>query len=932
MSRFSPILSVLVLAPLLAVVTVAASTSHADDNEKFFEQKVRPLLIQRCIECHGEKKQEGDVRLDSGVAIAKKVSSGPLAAPGNPGGSRIMQVIAWKDDDTQMPPKAKLPDEEIAILKTWIEQGAHWPANDPANSKATGGLPRNADGTIDFAKAAEQHWAYRQVESRPLPRVQHPEKAEGAIDRLILSKLEEQGLTLSPEADRATLIRRLSFDLHGLPPSAEEVEQFVNDPSPDAYAKLVDRLLDSPKYGERWGRHWLDIARYGDTKGYVFTQERRYPYAYTYRDYVIEALNSDKPYDRFILEQLAADQLGLAANDPALAGLGFLTVGRRYLNNEQDIIDDRIDVVTRGLMGTTVACARCHDHKYDPTLAADYYGLYGVFASSHEPQDLPLIGEPIETPEYLEFKKEQEKRQAEIEKYSAEQHVELTKRAREQIADYFVAVVIKQGKQPGGFEPKYQFGPPREKITERWKGYLDRRIEQGDTVFAAWKALNGLKPEEFVAKAPEVFGSLKGASPPADAVVVEALQAANVKSMIDVASVYAKLVNESREAWQKLKTENAAADKLPDASREMLRQVAFSPEAPPQISLEEAKRSLFERDQRDRLTELKRKVDELIVESRGAPARAMVMFDNDKPHEPVIFERGNPGRRGPQVPRQFLRILSRSDTKFQKGSGRLELAEDIASADNPLTTRVLANRLWIHHFGRGLVVTPGDWGTRSEKPTHIDLLDWMADRLVKSGWSLKALHRDILLSATYRQGSQDNDASRAKDPENRLVWRQNRRRLEFEAMRDSLLAVAGKLDPTMTGRPINIEDEPYSGRRSVYAFIDRNNFSALLRTFDFPTPDTSSSQRPETVVPQQALFELNSKFMRQMAESLAARCQAESGGSPEKLVELLYRGTLSRLPTPEEKKAAVEFINGVPERNKEVAQVLLMTNEFLFVD
>ena len=926
-------LSFAVTAATLAPLTASAQPS-ATEQETFFEQKVRPLLVRRCTECHGDKKQEGEVRLDSGVAVLRPSSSGSPVVPGKPDESRLLQVVAYKADDTQMPPAGKLPEEEIAILKTWVETGAFWPAHDPANAKAKQGLPRKADGSIDFEKASQQHWAYQPVHAHPLPTVKAADRCETPVDRWVVSQLEANGLALSPEADRATLIRRLSFDLRGLPPTFDEVQQFLADAAPDAYSRLVDRFLDSPEYGERWGRHWLDIARYADTKGYVFTQERRYPYAYTYRDYVVDSLNSDKPYDRFLMEQIAADQLGLKGNDPALAGLGLLTVGRRYLNNEQDIIDDRIDVVTRGLMGTTVACARCHDHKFDPLLAADYYGLYGVFSSSREPEELPLIGETVETPEYLEFKKQRDERQQEIDKYIAEQHVALTNQARDHAADYFVAVVIKQGKAPAGYQPKYQHGNPREKLVERWREYLERRVPAGDHLFTPWKVLAGLKPEEFEAKAPKILEEMQAKSgTPTDPLVLRSLIEAKPKSLVDVAAVYGRLVNESREAWQAFSKENPNAKRLLDDSREKLRQVVYAAGTPPTIALADAQRQLFERDQRDKMTELKRKVDELAVESRGAPARAMVMVDTDKPNEPVIFERGNPGRRGPHVPRRFLRILSSADEKFQKGSGRLELAQSIASADNPLTARVIANRLWMHHFGKGLVLTPGDWGVRCEKPSHPELLDLLASRLVGSGWSLKSLHRDILLSATYRQASADSADGRAKDPENRLVWRQNRRRLEFESMRDALLQAAGKLDPTMQGRPVNIESEPYSGRRSVYAFIDRNNFSALLRTFDYPTPDTSSSQRPETTVPQQALFELNSRFVGQMAEGLAARARATADAqSPSAIVETLYRAALSRSPSPAEVELTAAYLDGAPERLQELAQILMASNEFLFVD
>ena len=371
------------------------------EQEAFFEQKVRPLLAARCFECHGDKKQEGGLRLDSRTLATKGNESGPAIVPGKPEQSRLVEVIGYQDA-IRMPPKQKLADAEIAVLTEWVKLGAPFPAAAAAAGPALGESATPAG----IVKARATHWSYQPILRSEPPAIKNTTWGAGAIDRFILAKLEEQGLAPSPPADRRTLLRRASFDLVGLPPTADEVAAFVNDKSERAFASAVDRLLASGHYGERWGRHWLDVARYADTKGYVFTEERKYPFSYTYRDYVIRAMNSDLPFDRFILEQLAADQLATGDDKAPLAAMGFLTLGRRFGNNQNDIIDDRIDVVSRGLLGLTTACARCHDHKFDPIPTDDYYSLYGIFASSVEPADLPLIGQPVMNDAYREYEQQ----------------------------------------------------------------------------------------------------------------------------------------------------------------------------------------------------------------------------------------------------------------------------------------------------------------------------------------------------------------------------------------------------------------------------------------------------------------------------------------------------------------------------------------------
>jgi hypothetical protein len=565
-----------------------------------------------------------------------------------------------------------------------------------------------------------------------------------------------------------------------LPPTPEEVAAFEADHSPDAYAHLVDRLLASPRYGERWGRHWLDVARYADSKGYVFTDERRYPFAYTYRDYVIRSFNEDLPYDQFVAQQVAADQLPLGEDKRPLAALGYLTLGRRFLNNTHDIIDDRIDVTMRGLQGLTVACARCHDHKFDPIPQKDYYSLYGVFASSVEPKELPLIGQPDRTPELAAFEKELAKRKAEVEKYRETNKAELSK---------------------------------------------------GNRKF------------------------------------------------------------------------------------------------------------------RDGLRALRKKVEQWQATSPSAPPRAMVLQDAPSPTTPHVFLRGNPNNRGAAVPRQFLEVVAGEKRQpFRQGSGRLELARAIADRNNPLTARVMVNRIWLHHFGAGLVRTPSDFGLRGEAPTHPELLDWLAVTFMDNGWSIKKLHRLILLSNTYQQASSDDPQLLQNDPDNRLLARMNRQRLDFEALRDSLLAVAGRLDTTMGGRALELTTAPFTPRRSVYGFIDRQNLPGLFRTFDFASPDTSTPQRYTTTVPQQALFLMNSPFVIEQARHFVQRADVAAQTTDDAKIERMVRLAYGRAAEADEISLGLRFLSDARKVKDEkqgglhlsaweqYAQVLLLGNEFAFVD
>ncbi|HVX13712.1 MAG TPA: PSD1 and planctomycete cytochrome C domain-containing protein [Pirellulales bacterium] len=929
-----PILFVLTVSS--AIAPAALSSAATPEEIAFFEKSVRPVLIERCQKCHGPEKQEAGLRLDRRDAALKGGDSGAVIVPAEPDKSSLITAIRYQGD-IQMPPAGKLPDAELAALTAWVKMGAPWPEDQGSGGAIA--APPSAD-------TAAAHWAFQPVVRPPLPEPNGGDWCASPVDRFILQELQAKGLRPSPQADRRTLLRRASFDLIGLPPTTEEVAAFENDPSADAWETVIDRLLASPHYGERWARHWLDLARYADTKGYVFAQERRYPFSYTYRDYVIQALNEDLPYDRFVIEQLAADRLALGDDRRPLAALGYLTLGRRFMFNVHDIIDDRIDVVSRGLLGLTVTCARCHDHKFDPIPSADYYSLYGVFASSTEPDDLPLIGMPEESAAYAKFLEEKAARQKSVDDYRKQKQDELEKKFRAQAGEYLVQLIRgRPGEPPPAEEPMISLGPGelRPQLVDRWRRFVKQRSESGEPVFAAWQELAAIPSAEFAQKgsaAIDRWATAPEASRPINALVRQTLIEHRPATMIDVARLYGELLARVDKEWVDSRQVDPPPERLADPAAEELRQVLYGAESPVVLSDERAQR-LFDREVRDHLTALKRKVDELDATSPAAPARAMVLADAATPTEPHIFLRGNPGRPGERVPRRFLAVLSHGErAAFTQGSGRLELAQAIASRDNPLTARVLVNRVWMHHFGNPLVRTPSDFGVRSDPPTHPALLDWLASTFMDDGWSLKKLHRHLLLSNTYRQASAERAECAAVDPENRLLWRMNRRRLDFEAMRDGCLAVAGNLDSTFSGRPIDIWAQPFSGRRSVYAYIDRQDLPGIFRIFDFANPDVSNDQRPRTTVPQQALFAMNSPFVMAQARRLAARPEVVAEDDPARRVQALYQLVFGRRANDDELDLALRFIAS-PQASSEAsklspwelyAQILLSTNEFLFVD
>ncbi len=915
------------LALLAASAPLAAQTAAAPTREQleFFEARVRPVLAEHCWKCHGPKKQMSGLRLDSRAALLQGGDDGPAVVPGHPEKSALIRAVRHAGP-LKMPPKGKLPPQAVADLAAWIKMGAPWPAAQPP------AVAKSAD-------AWRTHWAFQPVRDPPLPAVRAADWPRTSVDRFILSALEAKGLTPSPAADRRTLIRRATFDLLGLPPTPEEVEAFMKDAAPDAYERLIDRLLASPHYGERWGRYWLDVARYADTKGYVFFEDANFPWAWTYRDYVIRAFNEDRPYDRFLLEQLAADRLPHGGDNRPLAALGFLTLGARLMNNQHDILDDRIDVVTRGLMGLTVGCARCHDHKYDPIPTRDYYSLYGVFASCAEPEVPPVVEQPPRTREYIAFDRELKARQGKLVEFRKAQHAALVRGARTRAADYLLAAHA-QRDQPNtqDFMLIADGSDLNPTMILRWKTCLERTRKTRHPVFALWHALADLHEKDFAGRAATVCADLRARPDPARPVnpLVLAAFAKPPQSMAEAARRYGALLGEAEKAWQELRKCSPDATGLPAPEREELRRVLYGSDTAADVKPWELNDlELFpDRASQGKLQELRRALEQWRTGGPGAPPRAMVLEDLPAPVNPRVFVRGNPNNLGESVPRQFVGVLAGERRRpFTDGSGRLELARAIASRDNPLTARVLVNRVWLHHFGQGLVRTPSDFGLRSDPPSHPDLLDHLATTFVKEGWSIKKLHKLILLSRAYRQRSDDRPECKAVDPENLLVWRMNRRRLDFEATRDALLAVAGRLDRAVGGPSVRNIMAPGASRRTLYGFLDRLNVPGLYRTFDFPSPDATSPQRDVTTVAPQALFLMNNPFVLDAAAHVLRRSEIRGASDTSGKVERLYRLLYGRGPNAEEMSLAREYLGAAPAVVwQRYVQALLLANEFVFVD
>jgi hypothetical protein len=890
---------------------------------KFFEQRIRPLLINHCIKCHGPQRQESELRLDSREAILTGGSRGTAAPTGDLEAGLIIDAVTHRDEDLQMPPGDPLAAAQVDDLRRWVRMGMPWPEKFR--------LPANLD--------PREHWAYQPITNPPLPEVTDWSWPRTDIDRFVAARLDEKELSPSVEAPRAILIRRIYLDVLGIPPTPDEVRGFLSDPRPDAYVHLVDRVLASPQLGPRWARHWMDVARYADNKGYVFYLNREFGWSYTYRDYLIEAFNKDLPFDEFVLQQLAADQLELGSEKRPLRAMGFITVGAYFTNNTHDIIDDRIDVVTRGLMGITVTCARCHDHKYDPFTQQDYYALYGVIHSSYDPIVPPLYEPPPDTDTYREFQKQLDVKQKTLEDFIQGAMTRLREDGRTRIAEYLVAA-YNQRNNPAtdNFMLLTDKGAINPRMIRRWLGYLKREAQTPNPVWTVWQRYSLIPDDQFKEQATLVFRELSepGATRVNPHVARACLQAAP-ESIDQLARWYETLLLETKQQWMALANSgDAPADGFADMDLEQLRQVLYGKNGPANVPRQTTWGflDLFpDRPTQEEFKKLLGDVETFIRSGEGAPPRALVLIENEQPVDPHVFIRGNPFQQGEAVPRRFIEVLSQDEGLLQEGSGRKEMAERIIDPGNPLTSRVIVNRIWAHYFGTGIVATPNDLGLRGAPPTHPQLLDYLARRLIQRGWSLKDLHRNILLSAAYRQESLDREKMQQLDPENRLLWKMNRKRLSWEAMRDSLVAVTGQMSLDLGG-PSFVLNSNWNGRRSVYGYINRLDVSTLLTTFDFPNPNASSGARSQTTVPPQTLYFLNDAFMGEVCRRVMARADVLATPDTRDRIELLYQIVLARPASGQDLEDALAFLGETPGPGawQRLAHVLLMTNEFVFID
>jgi cytochrome c553 len=992
-----------VLFQLLGTASGAVGSNELAKTD-FFEKHIRPVLVESCYECHSARSEKlrGGLMLDTRDGLLKGGDSGPAIVVGNPEKSLLLQTMRHetKDADLHMPPKKdKLSDAVLSDFENWIRMGAPDPRTEKAVAK-----------TVWDAEKAASHWAFKVPAKVNVPEVAAMSTFPlvNEIDRFVLAKLKEQKLVPTPRADRATLVRRLSFDLTGLPPSAEEVKAFVSDDSADAYEKLVDRLLASPAYGERWARHWLDIARYADTSGDRANQRKSTPVfsnGWTYRDYVIDAFNKDTPYDRFIVEQIAADRLPESKENPRLlAAMGFLTLGKRFMGNENDVLDDRIDVVTKGLMGLTGACARCHDHKFDPVSTRDYYALHGVFSSSEEQIPGPLLEDPEKHPKYGDYKAELAKIQKELDDYTAGESVRLAAGMLERTGDYLLlahqtAKTTDTSKKGGNFRLAARDRGLKAEIAqsslERLREIETANSKKPDSIFAPWFALAALPAEGFAEKCREVLGQL-GEGGVVNRDILSALNEAASGSLEDVAKVYNKIFERLHKAlgFTEFETRGRsgggalakAAKPLDDAVLEALRKAVVATDGlmlPSETTTARTLGAVFNNAQ----AAIRARMASLDLTHEGAPVRAMSMIDRANPRNSAVLIRGEATNKGPVVPRRWLSLFGGQDSQpFKDGSGRLEMARSVASRDNPLTARVFVNRVWQWHFGQGIVRTVSDFGTRSEEPSHPEMLDWLAGWFMDHGWSTKQLHKLIVLSSTYCQDSKPNDSGMAVDPTNQYLWRANVQRLDFEQMRDALLTVGARLDLEQRGgRPFSLVDEAATSssgvtlkkrqaldpkaltaskdRRTVYALIDRSRLPEMFNTFDFANPEISTGERVLTTVPQQALFMMNSPFMAEQVRALVTRKDFPKAARDDDKVRFVFQNVLQREPSAAEVEAARAFLNAAPEALVETnalvdaveagegkrkagvavaqgrpltpferyAQVVLLTNEFMYI-
>ncbi len=944
---------------IFALVAFIASSCLAQAGEppvdhEYFEKHVRPILVAECMKCHGAQKQKGGLRLDSRAALLKGGDTGPAFKASEPTASALVHAIRY-DGDIKMPPSGKLKDEQIAILTTWIKGGAPWPSSD---ATTTGAEPK-----FDALARAKVQWSYQPI-TRPTVPVSRIAGAS-PLDAFLLAKLDAAGLTFSPPADKRTLLRRVTFDLIGLPPTPEELDAFLQDDSPEAYKKVVERLLASPHYGERWGRHWLDLVRYSETHGHEFDFE--IPDAWRYRDYVIRAFNEDVPYDQLLTEHIAGDLMPTPrrnvkdqANE-SIQGTGFWWLHEAKHSpvdsraDQADRIDNQIDVVSKTFLGTTISCARCHDHKFDPIATQDYYALYGVISSSRYQR--AVIDDTTATVKLLD-------------------ELKAARKALDEASGGSESADV-ASKEQGGNAPRSPAEEWRRKASAFERFDADWRL-RWDAEGLAFRAEAGTGFPFSARESAKLLGALRsptfviGKRYLAIRVAGKAAKARVVLNGLQLIQnpIYGGLaqnVNHGEELrwltfdlkmWQ---GQSGYLELLDEGDGFVAVSEAWFSDSPPpgekgesvKLPSPDLANATKKGDVAQAAAARVRELEAKIPSFRRAPA----MRDGTGINE-HIFIRGNHKTPGLEAPRALPGVFGTPDFTGA-GSGRLELARSLVDPANPLVARVMVNRLWLHHFGEGLARSPDDFGKLGQEPTHPELLDWLASEFVARGWSIKSMHRLMVLSSAYCQSSHPTQEQAAKavtlDPQNKLLHRAHVRRLQAEAIRDAMLLVSGRLDRSLEGPgvlPFLTEHQvgrgrPASGpldgngRRSVYLQVRRNFINPMFTAFDYPTPFTTIGRRTVSNVPAQALAMMNNPFVLQQADLWAKRVLAEPNQTDEERIAGMYVAAFGREARADEVATAKEFVQelskgyGQPNHPKawaDLAHVLFNAKEFLFIE
>ncbi len=924
-----------VLAALCVIPPAAAQNAEPLE---FFEKRIRPLVTRTCQACHNPKLKTAQLDLSTGEGFRQGGQSGPLVTAGHPDSSLLLKVLSY-DERMKMPPTGKLKPEEIADFNTWVRMGAPWPGS------ATPAAIAPKKSGREFTDQERQYWAFQPVVDPAPPKVGNEAWVRTPVDRFILARLEALRLTPAPSAGPAALLRRVTFDLTGLPPSEIEVREFLADRSPDRFTNVVDRLLASPRYGEKWGRHWLDVARYADSTGN--DEDHRYPHAWRYRDYVIEAFNTDLPYDQFLREQIAGDLVAPAGSDAVnrrgIVATGFLALGAKAIAQQDkqrmlyDVYDEQVDVVSKAFLGLTLACARCHDHKFDPILTKDYYSLVSIFASTRSFQDAQshvakLLNIPLTSrEEYARYQAHQDRivrLRLEIEDLVEEQKERYNEPLAPRLAEYMLAARrVNRDNATLAAAGEHRL---REDVLNKWVNYL----QPGKTYRPHLDEWNHAAEER----------------------------------LREVARSYQDRYQERLREWTgKMANWRERARRMtPEASGPAPEKPKFEAEedgfffdvyiqngGPFSLSQKDQPRE-FSEEARQRLAKLASELDARRKTAPPEPDMACAVEEGEIVHQKV-FIRGDYGAHGEDAPKGFPLILTGPTTAaIGPGSGRLALAGWLARPDHPLTARVMVNRIWQWHFGDGIVRTPDNFGKMGERPTHPELLDWLARRFVESGWSVKAMHRIIVLSSAYRMSSQADGPAAAADAENRLFSRFPRRRLAVEEIRDAMLAIDGSLDLEMGGtmqKGAGTDSENSQNRLSVrfdqqrrrtaYLPLRRANLPTLLNLFDFGDATTAIGKRVNTNIAPQALFLLNSEFIDERSARLARMLLTSDEPSEATRADSLWLRILNRLPSEEERNQALGYVGefgarfaGASQTDawKSLSRALLASSDFMYVD